>query len=161
MSGTRTVFPETVSAVTATNSADVALGTLRFEADKVYAYVYNTGGAQALVGNAVRVSGLSDISVTVTSTSQIHVAFGVVQSATLTTAAYGWVLKQGRNTFLADANSSFAIGQGLILATDGAFGCATSIAGGTSTTIQICNVVGCALSAVASAGSGLAYFRFL
>lgn len=170
-SGIREVFKETVSAVTATAPADLELGTVRFEGANEYQYVYIAGTA-GTVGYYVRASGTSGYTVTVTGTSKVAKPFGIVQSVTLTTG-YGWVLKRGVTTFIADTNSSFAIGDGICAGTDGKWINASAAAqfyvvSGTTTTswtdglnysVGSNNVVGFAVSAVASAGSGLGYFH--
>lgn len=174
-SGIRELFKETVSAVTATAPADLTPGTIRFEGDKEYQYVYNGGGASAMVGAYVRSTSTSGYTVTVTGTSQLAIPFGIVQSVTLTTGGYGWVLKRGTTTFIADTNSSFAIGQGICVGTDGKWINASAaakfvVASGTTTTswadgltypLSLNTVYGVAVSALASAGSGLGYFRIL
>lgn len=174
-SGIREVFKESVSAVTATPAGDLKPGTIRYEGDAEYQYVYNGGGASGTVGYGVRATSTSGYTVTVTGTSLIVIPFGIVQSSTLTTAAYGWVLKRGTTTFIADANSSFAIGEGICVGTDGKWinasaGARFVVASGTTTTswangltyaLENNTVYGVAVSAIVSGGSGLGYFRFL
>jgi hypothetical protein len=90
-----TLFNESVSARTATPT--VALGTVRWEGGNQYRYVYcaSTTGDSSLVGYAVRLlSGGSGYTVTNSMTTG-DVVHGIVQDATLTTGAYGWVLRKG------------------------------------------------------------------
>jgi hypothetical protein len=172
-SGIREVFLESVSAVTDTASADIGLGTVRYEGGNEYQYIYNGGGASAIVGRYVKLTGTT-YTATVTGTSKEAQVFGVVQSNTLTTGAYAWVLKRGVTTFVGDTNASFAAGDGICAGTDGAFinasaGAAFYVASGTTTTswadgltypLRPVNIVGYAVQAIATAaGSGLAYFN--
>lgn len=161
----RMLWPESVSAVTATKSADIPLGAVRYEDDATYGYreyqyVYNSGGEQINPTYGCKQSALTAYSVTVTATSQLHVGFGLVVNATLTTGTYGWVLKRGVATFIADTAQSFSINDGICLSTDGKFGPASAISG-QSSDVGILNVCGVALSAVASGATGMGYFHFL
>ncbi len=87
------LFTESVSAVTATNT--VQLGAVRYWNGSMYKYVYNGDTAVAYPGYAVQLaSGGSGNTISVSMTTG-DAAFGVVQNATLTTATYGWVMRQG------------------------------------------------------------------
>jgi hypothetical protein len=162
-SGLREVFGESVSAVTATAPADLSPGTIRYEDGERYLYVYNGGGQQILPGYAVRQSGSSGYTVTVTSTAALSIPIGVVKHSTLAVGSYGWVLKNGTGKFVAATNDSFAIGNGLVLGADGTFGNPAgykTVATGSSGINNI-GVCGVAQAAVDSAASGLGYFSFL
>jgi len=153
-SGLREVFKESVSAVTDTASADVTVGTIRYEGDEVYSYVYNGGGEQVAPGYAVIASGASGHTVTITSVTGLSVAYGVVKHATITTAAYGWVLKRGTGRAIGASNASWAAGNGLALGAAGMFVSATFLSG-----VGYLNIPAVAVSAVATGGSGLALFN--
>lgn len=172
----REVFFESVTQLTATCPASLEPGVIRYEGSKEYQYVYNGGGASGTIGYYVRATSTSGYTVTVTGTSKTAVPFGIVAGATLTTANYGWVLKRGVNTFIADTNSSFAIGDGICPGTDGKWinasaAAAFYVASGTTTSswangltytdLQLSRICGYAVSAVASAASGLGYFNIL
>jgi hypothetical protein len=165
-SGIREVFKESVSAVTATAPADLTPGTLRFESDEIYQYMYNGTETQINPGYMVRQSGQSGYTITVTSTAMLSIPVGVVKHATLTTGAYGWVLKQGTGKMVATANDDFAIGDGVALGDNGVFANPARYANVNNSTTHISGiknigVVGIAQSAIASGGSGIGYFRFL
>lgn len=110
---------ESVSAVTATNT--VELGTTRVVGSESYIYVYNDGGEQVIPGKGVVVSGLSGMSVTLSSVTGVDQLIGVVKHATLTTATYGWVVTRGFVPVKCTANSIVSAGDPLILGADGLF----------------------------------------
>ena len=99
---------ESVSAVTATNTVD--LGTRAVDGGNEYVYVYNAGNSQISKGFAAVLSATTGYSVTVSSTTQVDIALGMVKNATLTTGTYGWLMIKGFATFCAGANDSFAAG---------------------------------------------------
>ena len=151
------VFMEPVTAQTQTKTTGLDLGTLRYEGSKIYQYIYNSGGAAIAADYGCRLSGTGGYSATVTSTVNEHIAFGIAESA-ISATAYGWVLKKGITTFIAEANTSFAVGERLVLGTDGAFYSGSGI----SAIVYSALVCGECLSAMATAaGSALGYFNFM
>jgi hypothetical protein len=109
------LFNESVSAVTATNTVD--LGTIRWEGGNRYKYVYMEQSAQ--VGYFVNhASNSSGYTVTASMTTGDMVA-GVVQNTTLTTATYGWILKQGIGKIQTGANSIIVTNKAVCVAGSG------------------------------------------
>lgn len=151
---------ESVSNVTLTNS--VQLGTKVQYAGEDYVYVFNAGGASASVGNGMVMSGVTGYSVTVSSTSQSDICFGVVKHATFTTACYGWLLTRGFAPYQNGMAATATTSDMLCLAVNGAFA-AQIVSGGTGFLRELggtCgkSVSGCA-SGVSVGVSGYAYFR--
>jgi hypothetical protein len=155
---TQQIFMEPVSAQTQTKSVGLDLGTIRYEGSKIHQYIYNSGGAAISAGYACILSGTGSYSATVTSTTRNDVPFGIAENA-ISATAYGWVLKKGITTFIAGTTTSFAVGDRLVLGTDGTMEAASAVTY-TSTSVGPMNVVGYTISAVASAASGLGYFAF-
>jgi hypothetical protein len=87
------IFTESVSAVTATNTVD--LGTMRYEKGNEYRYVYNDSGSAITRGYGVALtsggSGYSVVCASAVSTGMCH----GVPVMTLTTATYGWIQRYG------------------------------------------------------------------
>lgn len=148
---------ETFSSVTATNS--VVLGTRASDSNgNSYVYVYNGGNSQISQGQGCVISGLSGMTVTVSSTTGADLMIGVAKNATLTTATYGWVMTQGFSGFSAAANDSFVTGNLLAVADQGNFANKTQATGAFGA-----NVVGKAILTVSSGAVTLtnaAYFTF-
>lgn len=115
--GIPSLFTESVSAVTASNT--VELGTLRFDGGEVYQYAYNGGNSQISVGQGCVMTNVSGYTVTVSSVVGLNECYGVVKHATLTTATYGWVLRSGRSNL--KASNSLTSGLPYVLGTDGNF----------------------------------------
>ncbi len=118
-----------------------------------YRFIYNGGAHTASVGHAMvnSITAGSGYSLTVSSTTSIDFAVGVVKNAAISAAAYGWILQEGFVNVQMSADSSAAVGNLLTLGTDGKWvhkSCATGF---------LAPAQGKALSAIASAGSGLAY----
>lgn len=155
MSGPYSVAPvmfTPISNVTATLGANSpALGARVLHEGNEYCYVYNAGNSQISPGYACVLSSVSGYSVTVSSTTMVDVAFGVVKHSTLTTATYGWVLTKGFCDLKTIANSSVAAGDPVTLGGDG-----VSVPAITTMTGQ---VHGKAVEATASAGVFVAYVR--
>jgi len=146
--GLPTVWTESVSAVTATNSVEV--GTLRYEGEILYQYVYNAGTTQINPGEICTLSAVTGYSVTVSSIiDPISKPFGVVQNATLTTATYGWVGRSGIMMLENAGNTAIAAGYPIATAADGSVDAPT---GGTGTTWSKA-VFAKALTATTTAGN--------
>lgn len=146
--GSRLVFEESVSAVTATPS--VALGTRRIEGGKEFVYAYNAG-TTAAVGYGMIASLNSGYSCVVSSAAG-DMLFGVVQNNDLTAAQYGWIQTKGP-VHVVSVNAVAAAAP-IALGTNGAFEqVLTALAGGTA--------VACGVSAqqITSAGTGVAFIR--
>lgn len=143
-----------VSLVTASLGAnDPQPGDICETGDEKYVFVYNNGNSQISVGYGATVSGVTGYSVTVSSTTMLDHAVGVVKHATLTTGTYGWLLVRGFGPAKAPANSGIAAGQLLVLGADGVWG-VKSIS-----TDAPAEVVGKCVVATASAGVADAFFR--
>jgi len=118
VNGPQTIFTESVSAVTATNT--VALGTYREEGGKIYKYFYMEQAAYP--GYAVNyTSGGSGYSVTASMVSGELIA-GFIQNTTATTATYCWVLQQGLAKCNTAANSVVAGQANLVVLSSGTVG---------------------------------------
>lgn len=144
---------ESVSAVTATPSIEV--GSTRREGNADYVYVYNAGNSQISPAFGCVMSGVSGYSVTVSSTTSVDLLVGIVKHATITTGAYGWMMVRGFGEFKAEASNSFAAGQLIAVAADGAFALKSNSTGYPTP------AVGKAMAAIASGASGTGYFRFI
>lgn len=111
-----------VSMVTATRGVnDPEVGTIVYDGDEKYMFVYNAGNSQVSPGYGVTVSAVTGYSVTVSTTTMIDHVVGVCKHATLTTGTYGYVLLQGFGTAKMPANSGCAAGQLLTVGADGVF----------------------------------------
>jgi len=157
-SGYKQLNQDSASAVTATRTLGNELGDERIETSphRRYMFVYNDGGSDISPGfGCVLVSGATNYSVTVTSVTSVTPCFGVVRHSTLTTATYGWVLKQGFVQLEADAETGLAVNDRVIL---GDAGVHTRITGATGTLTPIHGIVA---QATASAGSGFGYVNCL
>lgn len=146
------VYTETISAVTATPSEQV--GVLRRYDDELYRYVYNTGSSTAGVGYGVTVSGVTGYSVTVSTTTSVDICVGVVKHVAIPTGSYGWVVVNGFSKVVMGADNSAAAGVMLCMGTDGTFAHCTQ-----TTNTPISPIVGKAMEAIASGGSGQAMLR--
>ena|SRR3990167_1395545 len=150
-SGLQQLFEESVSAVTATNS--VQLGTVRYENGRRYQYVYNNGTTAISPGYGCIISALTGYSVTISSTTEVKLCFGVVYHNTLTTATYGWVVKDGFVPVQCTASTGLAVGDSLVLGDDGVATRITLITGYTNFPVY---TYGYVVQATASGGSGYA-----
>lgn len=157
-SGPQVVFNENTSAVTATKSTGLNVGTLRYEGDRVYEYIYNPSVTAAAItlGMCDTASSTSGYSLTASTTTGYSICRGLVVDAIISASCYGWLMKRGVATFEAGANNSFAVGQGMMLGTLGVMQPATTVS-----LTGAHNVFGYAISALASGGSGLGYFNCL
>ena len=140
--GIKQLHTEDVSNTTLTPTTDI--GTVRWEGQNEYVYVYNAGGSDIPPGYGCCLTGVTGHSVTISSVSNITPCLGVVQNATLVTASYGWVLKRGFMNLEASTISAFASGQNLQLGINGVFSDALTNAG----------AEGRGLAVVATLGSG-------
>lgn len=143
---------ESVSTVTATPSVEV--GTWRREGNDEYVYCYNIGSSTIGAHYGVTVSGLVGYSVTVSTITSVDMMIGICKHTDIPTGSYGWILTKGFSQFAAGADNSFAAGGPLICGVDGTFALKSSA------TLHTGSVVGKAMSAVASGGSGYAFFKF-
>ena len=146
---------ESISNVTATpGSRDPQLGARCIQDGKVYTYVYNGGNSQISPSYGcvlVAGSGTSGNTVTVSSASGTDFLHGVVEHATITTGAYGWVLQKGLAQVEMEADNSMVTGALLALAANGEF------AFKSASTAYISPTVGKAMESAASGASALAY----
>ncbi len=151
--GLRQTWNESVSAVTATKSTDLDLGTIRYEDGRTYQYVYNKGGSDAGIGYGVCLSAGTGYSVTVSAVTEVDACFGVVYNATLTANYYGWIVKNGFVPLEAHADSVLAVGDFVSL---GALGVCSKAQAGVS---QL--KFGQVAQATASGGSAYGYVNCL
>lgn len=143
-----------ISGVTATRGVnDPVVGDVRFVGTERYRYIYNAGAHTAAVGTAFvnSITVGTGYSLTVSSTTSIDFAVGAVKHTAIPGGSYGWIVQEGMVNVQMGADHSAAVGNLLTLATDGKW-CHKSCATGFLAPAQ-----GKALSAIASAGSGLAY----
>jgi hypothetical protein len=136
---------------------DPELGALHHDADgRTYQFVYNDGGASVPVGcGVVPAAGATGAySVTVTAATSADLVVGVCRHATLTTAAYGWVVVRGVTSVQMGATSGTVTTGGLIeVAANGYFVPVSNTTGNKAP------AVGKALNTIASSGTGDAYVR--
>jgi hypothetical protein len=154
-----TLFNESVSAVTASNT--VALGALRWEGGNQYVYGYldSSTPASAVPGNALNIlSGGSGYTWT-TSMAIGDFAIGVVQNTTITTGTYGWLLQNGKGYGQASTISAVAQAQLLGVTASMTFGAFINQASGTTGGSPQC-VVGRAVLSATTGSSFLANFFF-
>jgi len=147
---------DSVSMVTATlGTNDPEVGTVRREGDEEYLFVYNTGSnAQISPGYVATVSAVTGYSVTVSTTTMIDHPVGVCKHATITTGAYGWLLRYGFGTAKMPANSGCAAGQLLTVGADG-------VSAVKSISTDAPGIVyGKVMEATGSAGVATAFFKF-
>jgi hypothetical protein len=121
----KSLWEETVSAVTATPSED--LGTHRYFGGNEYIYAYNAGG-DANKNRIVILTGATGYSFVVTyvtGTGAVldkgNTVLGVVQHATIAAGSYGWICTRGWVDVAASGSSVVAIaaGDALINGLDG------------------------------------------
>lgn len=105
---------ESVSNVT-TDPGNHSPGERVLYAGEEYVYVYNGGGEQAIPGQGMIVSAGSGATVTVSSLTNAGMFHGVVKHATITTAAYGWLLVRGYCDNLENVMASTAVAAGDLL----------------------------------------------
>lgn len=142
-------FNEGVSAVTAAPSVDV--GMIRTVGPETYRYCYNTGSSTIGVGFGAVLSSVAGYSVTVSSVTSVDFLVGVCKHVAIPTGSYGWLMTRGFSRVVMGADNSGAVGNMLELGTDGAFASVSNTTGNKGPT------VGKLMSAIASAGSGMAY----
>lgn len=145
------ICSESVSAVTGTPSESP--GARRRHGDEDYQYVYNAGNSQISVGLGATVSAVTGYSVTVSTTTSTDICVGVCKHSTLTTGTYGWLMTRGFAQVIMGANNSAAAGVPIGIGTDGTF------AHVTQTTVAAGPILGKAMEAIASNGSGSVYLR--
>lgn len=157
-----TLFNESVSAVTATNT--VALGTKRWEGGNQYRYCYMEQSAGPGYGVNLA-SGGSGYTVTASMVSG-NMCFGVIQGTTATTGTYCWVLTEGVAKVQV-GTAGVSASKYLTVLSSGSFGdwasyqntVNSAATGGTLGTnfLQIC---GYSLGSAVTAGSILAQVKF-
>ncbi len=122
-----------VSGVVTSLPAGYVLGEERWEAQKKYRLVYNSGGASGAIGNFmtnVGSTGPYSLTVTTASDSNQHLNAVVVHNATATTGAYFWGLVQGRCA-LTTGNASVPTGTAVYISAAGVAGNYASFSIGT------------------------------
>ncbi len=140
-----------VSMTTATLGAnDPSTGDRCSEGGVEYLFIYNNATTQMSQNLGVIATGVAGYSLTVSSVTDVDVCLGVVRNATIPTNAYGWVATRGFVTVNFSAANSAAVGTYLSLGTDGGFSTRPASA---QTGIQMAQVCGKLMSAVASGGS--------
>jgi hypothetical protein len=136
---------------------DPELGALHHDTDGLtYRFIYNDGGASVPVGCGVVVAaGASGAySCTVTAATSADLVIGVCKHATITTAAYAWVVCHGVTSVQMGATSGTVTTGGLIeVAANGYFVPVSNTTGNKAP------AVGKALNTIASSGTGDAYIR--
>ena len=132
---------------------DPELGTIVQVGQLHYCFVYNDGGASAMVGaGVVPNSAATGYSVTVTATTSSDLCLGVVRNCTLTTGAYGWVVVRGVTPVEMLATSGTVSARGLIeIGANGLF------APVSNTTGNKAGAVGVALAEIVTGASGNAF----
>lgn len=148
--GLQQLIEESVSAVTNTNS--VALGTERWVNGNKYRYIYNKSSSQAVPGKAMvyigaNASASSGYSLTVSSVGGDYDLGGVVEHATITTGAYGWICVNGVVSGC-ETSSGTTAGYNVALAADGYFRARSA------TTGDLYPAVGVALTTTAASSYG-------
>jgi len=140
---------------TALGSKDGELGTRRVVDGREYVLVYNDGGASVPVGcGVVPAAGSSNFSITVTAATSADAVIGICRNATITTAAYAWVVVNGYTTVQMMATSGTVTTGGLIEIAGNGYFAPVSL-----TTGNKAPAIGKALNTIASSGSGDAYVR--
>lgn len=158
----------TTPLTTVETTARYPLGSLYWESDSVvplaargnggrlWQYVQNNTGAAWIAGNLVKRVDAAN-----TKIATIHAAgaianpnsfLGVAQHA-IAAGSWGWILKQGIGTILADTTTGITAGQ-MIVASDAAAGSFDGVAA-TSTTFTL----GYGVDTIAAAATGLAYIN--
>jgi hypothetical protein len=138
----------------ALGDSDPKVGDVCHVGSERYRFIYNAGAHTAAVGHAFVQSitvGSGGYSLTVSSTTSIDFAVGCVKHTAIAAGYYGWIVQEGMVNVQMGADHSAAVGNLLTLASDGKWAhksCATGF---------LAPAQGKALSAIASAGSGLAY----
>ncbi len=139
---------ESISAVTATNTVD--LGTLRWHAGEMYAYVYAGKGVPKNYGCVY--SGVSGNTIACTGAVSGEVAAGFCKHESIPTGSYGWLLKVGVvDVKNARASTAPSLNQPAYLGTDGGFVTDTTVV---TSAIDCGHVIGKVISAGASGGTG-------
>lgn len=148
------VLFNSVSMVTTTLGVnDGSIGDERIDGSCRYVLIYNDGGASASAGyGMVLNSGASGYSCTVTANTSADLLIGVVRNATLSTAAYGWVVTRGFTAVQMIATSGTVLTRGpIVLGANGLF------APNSQSTGSLGPVCGQAVSTIASSASGQAF----
>lgn len=164
-SGLQFAFKESVSTVTGTKPADVALGTVRYEAYNSemakWKYFYNGGNSQInpTYGFTVLSGASGAYTMTLSSIASQSVCQGIVVHSTATTSTYFWGMVEGACTFEMGDSVSFAAGEGITLGANGVGASALSFVAGTGTTLTMRPVLGQTPAALASGASGVINLR--
>ncbi len=138
---------------TALGPNDPELGSKTSEGGRDYVLIYNSGGASMNVGHGVVPdSGVAGYSCTVTSVTSADFVIGVVRNATITTAAYGWVVTRGVTPVQMQALSGTVAAKGLLeIGADGFFAPVSLTTGNKAA------AVGKALAEIVTSASGNAF----
>jgi hypothetical protein len=118
--GNMSLFEESVSAVTSTNSVEI--GTRRVVGSREYLYVYNKSTSTATTKYGVVYSASSGYSVTISSVGG-EMPAGVVYNADIGPTQYGWIVVQGFAPLQVQTNGPGpeAFSDGVLLGANGAF----------------------------------------
>jgi hypothetical protein len=130
------------------------VGTMIREGDEEYVWVYNNGGEQIGPSYGAVLDWTSNVtgySVTISSTTSVDFLVGVCKHATITTAAYGWLMTRGWTKVEMEADNSCVTGQLLALAANGEFALKSNSTGYPTP------AVGQSLESIASGASGDAF----
>lgn len=141
---------------TALGPNDPEVGTVVREGDEEYIFVYNTGNSEIPPGYGATVSAVTGYSVSVSTTAGVDIPVGVCKHATLTTGAYGFLLKRGFSAFKAPANSAVTVADRLALGADGVWSAVPTVSNVSNTYNSIYGKV--VQANTASAGTGTAFF---
>lgn len=141
------------SAITATRgSNDPELGLCKVFEDEdknEYIYAYNASNSEVPPGMLVQLnSAATNMSFTLTNTTNTGLSVGMVKNATFTTGTYGWLLKRGFGNIEMNATSgTIGARAAIYLGVDGV----GAVTGASE------NAAGYALEAIISAASGSAF----
>ncbi|MES3012625.1 MAG: hypothetical protein V4750_02710 [Pseudomonadota bacterium] len=136
---------------------DGEVGQTHRDADgRLYRLIYNDGGASVPVGCGVVTAGGagSPASVTVSAVTSADLVVGVCRHATITTAAYAWVVVEGVTGVQAMATSGTCVTFAMIEVAANGYGAPVS-----NTTGNKSPAFAKALTTIASSGTGDAYVR--
>lgn len=162
MTGVRNFFMDTVSAVTATKPAGIPLGTVRWEGGDMFQFVYNTDSSPIYPGYGASIgTGTSGYSVVLSSVSRTGAYLGLVCKQTLSAACYGWLLRNGVGTFIADVDSANTSYAKLFVGTNGTFQFGSFTSAGSAADPNTYQQVGYMIqTSCASGASGVGRFNF-
>lgn len=144
-----------VSGSTATQGVnDPEIGSRCIVDEVDYLFVYNDGASDLNQGQPCVMSAVTGYSITVSAVTQVDLALGVRLHSTLPASSYGWIAQRGIGVVEMNADESAAVGDLLGLGTEG-------FAHKSASTGMPTPTIGKAMEAIASGGSGVAYFTML